>query len=100
MDDDSVRSFGFSADGQRLAVGWQNGGAEIWNVQPPRLIKKLDDAEDQTGQNLRREVWDARRAAFDRLRPRAAADHTLTRRLTNSATAPTTVCCWAAVSSL
>src|SRR5205085_7685267 len=46
--DDSVRSFGFSADGQRLAVGWQNGGAEIWNVQPPRLIKKLDDAEDQT----------------------------------------------------
>ena len=48
MDDDSVRSFGFSADGQRLAVGWQNGGAEIWNVQPPRLIKRLDDAEDQT----------------------------------------------------
>jgi hypothetical protein len=40
---------------------------------------------------LRREVWDARRAAFDRLRPRAAADHPLTRRLTNSATAPTTV---------
>jgi WD40 repeat protein len=47
-DVDMVRSFAFSADGQHLAVGWLNGGAEIWNVQPPRLIKRLDDADDQT----------------------------------------------------
>jgi WD40 repeat protein len=45
---ETVRSFGFSADGQRLAVGWSNGGAEIWNIQPPRLLKQLAQAEDQT----------------------------------------------------
>ena len=48
LDDDFVRSFAFSADGQRLALGWQQGTAEIWSVEPPRLIKQLDSADDMT----------------------------------------------------
>jgi WD40 repeat protein len=47
-DGDYVRSFAFSADGQRLALGLQNGTAEIWNVKPPAPIKHLAAAEDQT----------------------------------------------------
>ena len=48
-DVETVRSFGFSADGQRLAVGWSNGGAEIWNVpaapahKAARRCRRSDD---------------------------------------------------------
>ena len=45
---DAARSFGFSDDSQRLAVGWMLGAVEIWSINPPRLIKRLDVADDQT----------------------------------------------------
>jgi len=48
FEQDFVRAFGFSADSRRVAIGWQNGAAEVWSVSPPRLIKRLDAAEDQT----------------------------------------------------
>ena len=48
LDDDRVRSFGSLRTGNAWRWAGGIGGAEIWNVQPPRLIKRLDDAEDQT----------------------------------------------------
>jgi WD40 repeat protein len=47
-DKDSVTSFAFSADGSQFAVGWINGGAEVWSMDALRLIRRLDRAEDQT----------------------------------------------------
>ena len=45
---DGVTSFVFSGDGQRMAVGWRAGVAEIWSVEPPRMIKRLDAGDDTT----------------------------------------------------
>ena len=48
FDTEMVRSFAFSADGKFVALGWLSGSIEIWTVSPPRLVKRLDAADDQT----------------------------------------------------
>lgn len=55
-DIDAVRSFAFSNDGLAIALGWQDGAVEIWEIDPPHMIKRLNPIEDETSENQVRSV--------------------------------------------
>jgi WD40 repeat protein/uncharacterized caspase-like protein len=47
-DKEWASAFVVSPDGQRLAVGWSDGEAEIWSLGTRRLLRRLERADDQT----------------------------------------------------